>query len=350
MRVLLHIGTEKTGTTAIQAFLDRNRDTLAGHGVHVLRSPGSPNHRWVPSSCIADDRTDDFIEAHAAGNRSRFERRRRAFLGRFHDELAGLPASVHTLVISSEHFHSRLVRQAEVDAVGALLDGHADEVEVLCYLRPQVDTCVSLYSTAVKVGYDLPLDEWLERCHPRNPYYDYASLLDRWATRFGHDAMVVRLFDRRELHQGDLLDDVTAVIAPQLVGLLEKDGTSFNESLTPDGQLLGRAVNRALHGRAELRTEAIHVVSELLTGAGQQPSLGRRQQLEAAFASSNETVRATYFPDREVLFAEPTAPVAGPETGEDLIEAIAQVLDLVTSYGDPPVIRPPRRRGWRRAR
>lgn len=350
MRVLLHIGTEKTGTTAIQTFLERNRDPLEGHGVHVLRSPGSPNHRWVPSSCIADDRTDDFIAAHSAGDRSRFERRKRAFLDRFRDELAGLSASVHTLVISSEHFHSRLVRQAEVDAVGALLEGHADEVEVLCYLRPQVDTCVSLYSTAVKVGYDTPLDEWLESCRPSNPYYDYASLLDRWATRFGHDAMVVRLFDRRELRQGDLLHDVTAVIDPQLVGLLEKDGTSFNESLTPDGQLLGRAVNRALRGRAELRTKAIQLVSELMTGAGEQPSPGRRQQLQAAFATINETVRATYFPDREVLFAERTTPVAGPASGEDLIEAIAQVLDLVTSYGEPPVLKPPRHRGWRRAR
>ena len=61
--LVLHIGTEKTGTTSIQEFLKKNRDKLRKKGVYIPQSPmvGNGNHRWIPSLANNDDFSDDFV-------------------------------------------------------------------------------------------------------------------------------------------------------------------------------------------------------------------------------------------------------------------------------------------------
>lgn len=44
MRLTLHIGTDKAGSTAIQSHLALNREWLAAHGVYVPRSFLGPNN------------------------------------------------------------------------------------------------------------------------------------------------------------------------------------------------------------------------------------------------------------------------------------------------------------------
>ena len=63
MNLILHIGTEKTGTTSIQKFLKKNIDQLGRNGVFVPRTPmlDSGNHRWVPLFANNDGFSDDFI-------------------------------------------------------------------------------------------------------------------------------------------------------------------------------------------------------------------------------------------------------------------------------------------------
>ncbi len=39
MKLILHIGTHKTGTTALQQFLYANREPLVGHGFHYATPP-----------------------------------------------------------------------------------------------------------------------------------------------------------------------------------------------------------------------------------------------------------------------------------------------------------------------
>jgi hypothetical protein len=51
--VYLHIGTEKTGTTSIQAFLDRNRSRLRSQGVLYPELPGSNNQIALSAAALA---------------------------------------------------------------------------------------------------------------------------------------------------------------------------------------------------------------------------------------------------------------------------------------------------------
>jgi hypothetical protein len=48
MKLILHIGTHKTGTTSLQAWLANNREALAANGVsypHATVAHGSGHHR-----------------------------------------------------------------------------------------------------------------------------------------------------------------------------------------------------------------------------------------------------------------------------------------------------------------
>ena len=60
--LVLHIGTEKTGTTSIQEFLKKNMVRLRENGVYIPQSPmvGYGNHRWIPLIANNDDFSDEF--------------------------------------------------------------------------------------------------------------------------------------------------------------------------------------------------------------------------------------------------------------------------------------------------
>ncbi|GAA1732217.1 hypothetical protein GCM10009809_29640 [Isoptericola hypogeus] len=338
MRALVHIGTEKTGTTSIQEFLSSHRDQLDSVGMHFLRSAGERNNRWLPAACVDLDRPDDFFSTRGIEGAGAREQAVAGFVQRFHQELRSLPERTESVVISSEHLHSRLVSQAEVDRLAGLLGEHVDEVRVICYLRPQVDLCSSLYSTALRVGHTIDFETFLEQCHPGNPYYDYASLLDRWSSTFGRDSLTVRRYPQ-DLRNGDLLDDFSQWLSIDNQAGRGRDVSASNTSISTEGQWLALAINRAFPGSRSrdseiVRARAVDLVARRLAGSGRQPDPASRQRIQSAFDESNDAVRARFFPDDGELFpgkpSRSTPPTDG-DVGRDaaVVATTAEVLRLV---------------------
>lgn len=185
MKLVLHIGTEKTGTTAAQDWFHRNTDALKAQGVWYAQALGLPDHRAL--SVMArpgTDREDGFARfgisnpAEHAG----FVSSRLALLGQ--DVAAAKRAGAEHYLISSEHLQSRLPTPAMVARVAEILRAHFKDIEVICFLRPQVDAAVSLACTASRVGNYVDR-QFFRTLRPSTTFYDYASLLERWATAFG---------------------------------------------------------------------------------------------------------------------------------------------------------------------
>lgn len=336
LKAIVHIGTEKTGTSSIQRFLQQNRRKLRKAGFHVLESAGKGNSRILPAYCIGDERFDDFFYSQQIETLEARNAYKAGFLARFEQELEALPPSVHTVIISSEHFHSRIRTEEEMGNVHRLLSRYFDPIRIVCYLREQVTTCTSHYSTSLKAGRTSGFVEFMARCTPANYYYNYVDMLANWERGFGNEALDVALFDRDRFLNNDLLDDFTARIAPELVGTLNKNIEVANESLSPAGQALALGVNRAFPIRTlrtevgPLREKCIDLIYRRLKGRGQQLSLEHQRTLFEAFAESNELLRRKYFPHDEKLFGLPTAePSMGFELDDTFTGTLLEVLKVI---------------------
>lgn len=340
MKAIVHIGTEKTGTTTIQECLFQNQKKLSKKGFHFLQCAGDRNNRAVAAHCMNDDKFDDFYKQLSISTREQKAVFKADFLGRFREELTSLPSKIHTVVISSEHFHSRTASQAETDRVRDFLAPFFSDIEIVCYLRDQVATLGSFYSTAVKSGSSESFESFANRCAPHNVYYNHATMLGHWAQSFGFDALRVQVFENRAFLNGRLLDDFCSRLDPALVGKLDTDVVTLNESLNFTGQLLGRAINKILPVYNEdgsvnsLRPMCQQVIYEECKGKGQQPPPAMQQRIYDDFASSNEQVRRLYFAERASLFPAPTLDERINELDEtQFANALTNILALVEEHG-----------------
>ena len=59
MKAVVHIGTEKTGTTSIQHYLFARRPELAAQGFHIADCLGEDNHIKLALLAYEDARCDD---------------------------------------------------------------------------------------------------------------------------------------------------------------------------------------------------------------------------------------------------------------------------------------------------
>ena len=190
MKLVLHIGTEKTGTTSIQRYLNRNSGALQEKGFFYSKSLGRPNNIDIAVYGMDLDPEDPFflqraifdVDDHAAF-RTKLQRDLAA------EVAAARDAGCHAFVISNEHCHSRLTRADQVAPVHALLSRVFDHVEILCYIRPQVELAISLASTVARM--ERVTADYFEHIDAADPYYDYHALLARWTGFFGRDAMTV---------------------------------------------------------------------------------------------------------------------------------------------------------------
>ena len=311
LKAIVHIGTEKTGTTSIQRYLYQNRAKLKGAGFHFLQCAGKKNNRALPAYCLDEHRRDDYFRDRGIQTLEQRQEFQRRFIKAFDSEICGLPQHVTTVIISSEHFHSRIRTEAELDNLSKLLTPYFDEIKIVCYLREQATTCKSYYSTHLKSGGTQSFSEFLERCRPENTYFNYHAMLANWERGFGFESLDVSLFLQERFLNGDLLDDFTAKIDAALVGELDKPRAVENESLRPFGQALARAVNiifprsTVMPDADVMRDRCKKIITQRLSGSGQLPSVEVQTSIFDSFIESNALVQRKFFPTVHSLFAPP---------------------------------------------
>lgn len=68
MRIFLHIGAEKTGTSSVQRFFSRNREALKAAGYLYPASAGNENHMALAAAAQNDDVRDDLRMIYQLGS------------------------------------------------------------------------------------------------------------------------------------------------------------------------------------------------------------------------------------------------------------------------------------------
>lgn len=315
MDLILHIGTGKTGSTSIQGFLRANAETLLERGVIFPESIGLRNQRKLPAIVQNNAAADGFLRANGIIGPEGQRRTKAAWAARFEEEIATSDARL--CIVSAEHLSQ--LNHDEVRRLRDLLSRMFSEIQILVYLRDPVEYAVSMYDTALKVG---GLQTGPKR-PKRGSETDYKAVLSPWGDIFGYERLKVRLFDRNELLDGDVISDFMEAAELDESGLRrpQQDG---NPSLNLLGQEVMKQLNRKLprflgDGRPNPQRGQIHRVLEKHFQGGEKFSPS--QELVDAYAKTlaepNEWIRKQFFPDRSVLFPPRLRPPHGKIDFED---------------------------------
>jgi hypothetical protein len=212
-RIFLHIGVEKTGTKTLQLMMALNRDLLRQHGFVYPTLPG-PEHRGLPLYAGNDDAISHMRSLAGLAEGDRYAE----FIDQFPSRLAAAVTApdVHTALLSNEHCSSHLTTVEELGRLHRLLSPLARDSRVIIYLRRQDELAVSRYSANMKAGHTS------EFGFTDEPYwFDYLSLLDKWAEVFGAHNLLIRVFEPAQMHRAGLLADFSSAIGFEPYELLQ---------------------------------------------------------------------------------------------------------------------------------
>ena len=202
-RIVLHIGLEKTGTTAIQRALRNAPDRLAEGGAVFdtgfceAGRPEAGNALGLVASCLDG-------------------RKRAGFLGEFagrpipHDFAAWSPEPADrqpVRIFSSEHLSSWITEPGEIARLHDFLSKLAPRITVIAYLRRQDRLAQSLLNEAMKAGATFTWRDLYAPIDRAAAKLDFVPVCARYAEIFGPKETVFGVFDRARLEGGDVVRD-----------------------------------------------------------------------------------------------------------------------------------------------
>lgn len=264
MKLILHIGQEKTGTTALQHGLYLNEAVLNQHGFCLSHTIDSTNNRGLVV-CFQKN-PDIYFTLNDLTSPEALDSFRNKTLADFQAEVETLTKDYHTLIVTSEHFQSRLTQPSSIAQLSECLNGLFDEIEVVCYFRRQDSKVSSAYSTHIRAGGTGSFTTHLENAKRRtNGNFNYLYFANKWTTHFASSRFLARAFSRDGLEGGDIIVDFfSALGAPQVAHDLQTPAGEQNVSLSRRGLALLRRTNRLFPRFRNGRESKIH---RLINGA-----------------------------------------------------------------------------------
>jgi len=243
--LILHIGTEKTGTTSIQEFLALNRPRLKQAGILYPESLGPTNH--IRLAAYASHKPWRLLSKYPLDTQEKHLEFKRFLCHEFQNELA--LSSCEHVIISNEHLHSRLRETRQIAEIKAFLAHFFHSITVLVYFRRQDLMACSHYSTALKAG---SADAKPFKASKTNYYYNFLKIYQNWTGVFGQQQVTVRIFAKDRFKNGNLIDDFCAHAGISPCPNLPLPQRR-NEALSLEAGLLIQALNKqAKNGRIKI--------------------------------------------------------------------------------------------------
>ncbi|MHA7898281.1 MAG: hypothetical protein ACX94B_00350 [Henriciella sp.] len=333
-KCILHIGSEKTGTTAIQHYLRSNRPELARRGfLYPVAMNAEHSSQWEfvviahHAPWLQDMGKQQGILDAASQHAFRVK------LTQILEKEFAKNKNAQTLIISSEHFQSRLYTDKEISFIKSFLSEWVEEFQVVVYFRRQDELALSLLSTRLKSSSKLELEDVMAALNSPVRYYEYDKIYGRWAKAFGSDAISSLIYDPKFWPDGDLVSDFCrATSLPKLRYTPQR----LNPSLDRKGFQFIHAINELYpitpgDQSDKKRVALIKLVSELFAGKFYPISKAQALSFYNQFDPANRRLRKLAFPAMsEPIFSDDFSHY--PDTPEPLrpeyLEAVEVALTL----------------------
>jgi len=336
---VLHIGCEKTGTSSIQRFLSVNRPRWRKEGVLYPVCGGSlyGGSQWGFAAVARDEPwTTDmgrFLGIASLEDQEAFREKLRQDLV---SEITR-HKKINRLVVSSEHFHSRLRSKAEISRLKEFFAPLCENFRVVMNFRRQDRVAVSLYATHLKSGNPAP-EPFLPALElPETYYFRYDEIFQNWAEVFGANNIRRSIYGATQPFSTSIFENFSNMADLNLQGKTLPD--SQNASFSPAASRFLREINKhwkdhALAPEYFDRTLLIKELERLLPGKtfpfDRATAIGFYQQ----FQETNQRLAATAFPHAPApIFDEDFSeyPEALPPIHESPGEIAAVSLEVIRS-------------------
>jgi len=227
--IYVHIGSHKTGTTALQSFFSLNRDILKKNGYLY---PGI----WKAHHSIVRELRDMNHVNHDAFQRSK--------LRKILNEIEN--TRCQTIVISSEAFFQFGCGIQLKKKIEQVL-GNSVDIKILCYCRRQDHLLQSVYQQIIKSPSKNPQKMPISAFVMDTNYlkkWDYFQKLKEWEEVFGREAIIIRVYEKNQFYQNDLVRDFLHTIGLEFTSSYQiPTEKQSNIGLEPDAIELLRIVN-----------------------------------------------------------------------------------------------------------
>lgn len=316
MDVIIHIGKQKTGSTAIQTRLFAIRDQLARRDIIYSRAFGKKKAQNL-KNVFREGKTVKGGDAESMS-------------AAFEAELARKPSM---LILSNENLFSS--DKGVMTAIRDMIAAAGGRPKIYAYLRRPDEHASSLYQQRVRTGQKTwSMDEFLDAMIEKK-YYNFGGYLDGWADVFGRDAIHARLFHRDILKEGPF-EDFVDWIGLSTAGIkfpdpkAEKPKESF-DAAGVDVMRFFRKYNDDNPGAFDER------FMEGVRNRIRHSNSGRRLALTAAQAEKISTATRAdlerlaygYLTPREAEIILAPTKVSGPGTQSGAYEVIGRALDVI---------------------
>ncbi len=313
--LILHIGSDKAGSTAIQAHTYANRDWLVRSGI------------YVPASFLGKN------NGHAALLESLDAQKLETLV----EELEQKAGTFRKIFLSWEGTH--FLDDSDLKLLAKYLSCY--QVRIIYYLREQADVIQSGALQIVK-SQKQAIDLYDEARTPRLPdTRDYYRTLKRWESYFPGLVSEVVFYDRAAFPDGNVIKDLLVRLGCEDFSWFSFFSEDINVSLDVPSAL---AIQRRLDLGARRNDRRDFVDSLLLnlrlTGAGQKYYLLKDQvdDIRAHYKVCNEQLISEYGVDPALLGARDDIWVQGDGNFSGNTESLVEgILAQVDQLADHPV-------------
>jgi len=189
--IYLHIGSHKTGTSSIQCFLEKNRESLIENYSLTYYKPDIWPLKFIGGKPDINLQLDGF------------------------DSLKQVQTNF--AIISHENY-SWLTSIEDIARLYTKLSMYAKSIKIILYLRRQDSLAISQKQEGTKwmdnsiaFGHNISALP-VELNSYASMYLDFYTKVNKWAECFGKENMIIRLFEPNYLLNYDVVDDFLSVL------------------------------------------------------------------------------------------------------------------------------------------